>query len=281
MTSNGVPHDFTLERVRSTDREARTGETILECRGAGVDIPHLCSPADSRADGNCRACVVEIGRAHVLAPSCCRTRAAHGGGDDRPRARRAQKMVLELLSDMPAGLRAARNADRIWAARTASAAHAARLRALQPEQPARSLAPGDRGQPGRLHPVHALRARLPRRQVNDVIGYARSIRGAHARIVFDLDDPMGASSAAWPAASACRPAHRRADAGPHWGLAGRPNGRFGLPVLRRRLPADLPGPGRPHRRRRGPRRPGQSRPAVREGRFGFDYVHHPHRLTGR
>ena len=40
--------------------------------------------------------------------------------------------------------------------------------------------------------MQALRPRLPREQVNDVIGYA--FRGGESKIVFDLDDPMGNST---------------------------------------------------------------------------------------
>ena len=43
--------------------EAREGETIWQvAKRVGVDIPHLCySPEPGyRADGNCRACMVEI-----------------------------------------------------------------------------------------------------------------------------------------------------------------------------------------------------------------------------
>ena len=37
------------------------GETIFKAaRRHGVDIPHLCYKDGYRADGNCRACVVEI-----------------------------------------------------------------------------------------------------------------------------------------------------------------------------------------------------------------------------
>ena len=43
-------------------------------------------------------------------------------------------------------------------------------------------------------------------QVNDVIGMAG--RGHNAYPVFDMDDPMGASALAWPAANVCRPARR-------------------------------------------------------------------------
>ena len=52
--------------------EARSGETIWQvARRHGTEIPHLCySPApDYRADGNCRACRVEIEGERVLAAS--------------------------------------------------------------------------------------------------------------------------------------------------------------------------------------------------------------------
>ena len=52
---------------------AFAGEPILEvAKRHGVDIPHLCFKAGYRADGNCRACVVEVEGERVLAPSCCR-----------------------------------------------------------------------------------------------------------------------------------------------------------------------------------------------------------------
>ena len=41
--------------------EAQEGESILQAaQRHGVDIPHLCYKEGLRADGNCRACVVEI-----------------------------------------------------------------------------------------------------------------------------------------------------------------------------------------------------------------------------
>ena len=58
---------------RSRPRRAkRSGRS----RGAtGTEIPHLChSPEPGyRADGNCRACMVEIEGERVLAASCKRT----------------------------------------------------------------------------------------------------------------------------------------------------------------------------------------------------------------
>ena len=53
--------------------EAIEGETILEAADRiGVEIPRLCYKEGIRADGNCRACVVEIDGERALAPSCCR-----------------------------------------------------------------------------------------------------------------------------------------------------------------------------------------------------------------
>src|SRR5450759_4019545 len=79
-------------------------ETILKAaQRHGVDIPHLCYKDGLRADGNCRACVVEIKGERTLAPSCCRSvTAGMEVQTHSERARKSQKMVLELLlSDMP------------------------------------------------------------------------------------------------------------------------------------------------------------------------------------
>ena len=86
--------------------EANPGETIWQVADRlGTEIPHLCwQPHPGyRADGNCRACMVEIKGERVLAPSCCRTPAAGMEvSSESPRAVHSQKMVIELLaSDMP------------------------------------------------------------------------------------------------------------------------------------------------------------------------------------
>ncbi|MDP3225678.1 MAG: 2Fe-2S iron-sulfur cluster-binding protein, partial [Rubrivivax sp.] len=83
---------------------ALEGDTILQAaQRHGVDIPHLCYKEGYRADGNCRACVVEIGGERTLAPSCCRNvTAGMEVQANSERAVKSQKMVLEmLLSDMP------------------------------------------------------------------------------------------------------------------------------------------------------------------------------------
>ncbi|HEX6827985.1 MAG TPA: 2Fe-2S iron-sulfur cluster-binding protein, partial [Burkholderiales bacterium] len=83
---------------------ALAGETILQvAKREGVEIPHLCYKEGYRADGNCRACVVEIAGERVLAPSCCRNPSPGMQVSSlSERAVHSQKMVLELLaSDMP------------------------------------------------------------------------------------------------------------------------------------------------------------------------------------
>src|SRR5688500_1769130 len=93
--------EFTLDGERV---QAVQGESILQAaRRVGVDIPHLCFQEGMRADGNCRACVVEVAGERVLAPSCCR--AVTPGMDVKARSERAirsQQLVLELLlADLP------------------------------------------------------------------------------------------------------------------------------------------------------------------------------------
>ena len=94
--------DFQLDGQPVT---ARPGETLWEtAQRLGISIPHLCHKPGYRADGNCRACVVEIEGERTLAPSCCRTpQAGMVVHTDSPRARKSQHMVLEmLLADTPA-----------------------------------------------------------------------------------------------------------------------------------------------------------------------------------
>ena len=81
--------------------QARAGESLLQAaQRHGVPIPHLCHKEGLRADGNCRACVVEIEGERVLAPSCCRNptpgMVVHA---QSKRAVRSRNMVLELLRD--------------------------------------------------------------------------------------------------------------------------------------------------------------------------------------
>ena len=105
-------------------------------------------------------------------------------------------------------------------------------------------------------------------QVNDVIGMAG--RGHGEKIVFDFDDPMGASTcvACGECVQACptgalMPATMVDENNVYQGQAG-PHGRQRLPLLRRRLPAHLSDQGRQDRRGHRQERPGQPEPALRQ-----------------
>ena len=94
---------FTLDGRAVT---AEPDETIWQvAKRNGIDIPHLCYTPEPgyRADGNCRACMVEIEGERVLAASCIRKPAE--GMEVRAsveRAVRARDMVMELLiADQP------------------------------------------------------------------------------------------------------------------------------------------------------------------------------------
>ena len=294
---------------------ARPGETILKAaQRHGVEIPHLCYSDGLRPDGNCRACVVEIAGERTLAPSCCRAptpgmkvQAAS------PRARKSQQMVVEmLLSDMPdMGYRwndEQKNTPELiagsaypesargqfdsktpestgqhgelseWATRLGVAVRPA-LKALRRQQPAPDLS----------HPAMAVNldaciqcnrcVRACREeQVNDVIGYA--LRGADSKIVFDLDDPM--------ATSICVACGECVQACPTGALS--PKTHIGSQKVDRKVDSVCPFCGvgclitynvRDEKiisveGRDGPANHGR---LCVKGRFGFDYAHHPDRLT--
>ncbi len=269
--------------------EAREGETILQAaRRAGTEIPHLCYQDGLRPDGNCRACVVEVEGERALAASCCRTVTA--GMQVRAtseRARRSQTMVLEmLLADLPAaghkwiGDDAAQPHGELseWAGRLGVVPRP-ELAALRREAPAPDLS----------HPAMAVNldaciqcTRCVRacreEQVNDVIGYAR--RGADSRIVFDLEDPMGAST--------CVACGECVQACPTGALM--PKSLIGAQAVDREVDSVCPfcGVGCQLTYRVKDERivsvTGRDGPANHgrlcvKGRFGFDYVAHPQRLT--
>ena len=92
--------EFSLNGEKITAYE---NESILEAaKRHDIEIPHLCYKPDMRADGNCRACMVEIEGERVLQPSCVRTpKEGMVVHTDNKRVLHSQKMVLELLqSDM-------------------------------------------------------------------------------------------------------------------------------------------------------------------------------------
>ena len=278
--------EFTLD---GQTVHAYEGETIFKAaKRHGVDIPHLCYKDGYRADGNCRACVVEVKGERTLAPSCCRNAVAGMEVQvNSPRAVKSQKMVLEmLLSDMP-------DTGYKWSEKDESQQHgelsewASRmnvqvrpeLKALRREQPKADLS----------HPAMAVNldaciqcnrcVRACREeQVNDVIGYA--MRGAHSEIVFDLKDAMGDST--------CVACGECVQACPTGALM--PKTHVGSQVVDKKVDSVCPFCGVGCQitynvkdnvilsvdGRDGPAN--HSRLCVK-GRFGFDYAHSPQRLT--
>jgi len=179
-------------RLDGRDITALPGETILQAAERhGIAIPHLCYTEGMRADGNCRACVVEIKGERVLAPSCCR-QPTHGMevASHSERALHSQKMVMELLlADTPRVPHKEDSELTLWAKH---------LNIGEPRFASREQPVPDFSHPGievRLDAcIQCTRCVRACRevQVNDVIGYAG--RGSHAKIVFDIDDPMGDST---------------------------------------------------------------------------------------
>ncbi len=267
--------------------QGRSSETIIEiAKREGVDIPHLCYKPGLETAGNCRACMVEIAGERVLAPSCCRSPSAGMKvTTDSERAVRSQKLVLELLqADMPETAYTRHNEVDQWAEKlgVGKARFAARAHVQQDlSHPAIAV-----NLDACIQCTRCLRA-CRDEQVNDVIGLA--FRGEGAKIVFDMDDAMGASTcvACGECVQAC-PTGALATIVSTGALM--PARGVALAVPDKQIESVCPYCGVGCQLtynvkddkilfvegRNGPAN--QGRLCVK-GRYGFDYAHHPHRLT--
>jgi formate dehydrogenase major subunit len=118
MASPGASFELTLDGRTVT---AHAGETLWQvAKRAGERIPHLClkDAPGYRADGNCRACMVEIEGERTLAASCVR-QAVPGmvvKSASSTRARVAREGVMELLlADQPGRGAAPDRSSHFWA----------------------------------------------------------------------------------------------------------------------------------------------------------------------
>ncbi len=278
------PIRFTLD---GAEVEAQPGETIWQVANRqGVEIPHLCwlPKPGYRADGNCRACMVEIDGERVLAASCIR-RPTPGMKVQAAseRAKASRQLVFELLiGDQPERAAAHDPQSRLWQWADAVEVGASRFPRRLPPAPDRS------------HPAMAVQldacihcnlcVRACREvQVNDVIGMAG--RGHGEKIVFDFDDPMGRSTcvacgecvqacptgALMPASLVdqngvfCNEPDREVESVcPYCGVGCQLTYK-----IRNDHIVAVEGKDGPANHNR----------LCVKGRFGFDYVHHPDRLT--
>ncbi|MEE9454369.1 MAG: formate dehydrogenase subunit alpha [Paracoccaceae bacterium] len=268
---------------------ALPGESIWQvAKRLGTDIPHLCHSGekDYRSDGNCRACMVEIDGERTLAASCIRTPTpGMVVKSASERAKNARKMVMELLvADQPAQAIAHDKTSHLWEMAGAQGVTSSRF-APKPAVPL-------------LDASHvAMRVNLDaciqcnlcvqacrEVQVNEVIGM--SGRGADAKIIFDFDDPMGDSTcvacgecvqacptgALMPASALDEMEHgNSADYDrevhsicPYCGVGCQLS--FKVKDDKIAWVDGLDGPANANR-------------LCVKGRFGFDYITHPHRLT--
>src|SRR6202167_2449972 len=267
--------------------EERPGETIWQLANRkGTEIPHLCySPAPFyRPDGNCRACRVEVEGERVLAASCIRKPSpgmkVKSASD---RAKSSRQMVFELLvADQPNRQAHPDPDSRFWKWADRVGVSQSRFPAMHHPAPDRS------------HPAMAVRldaciecnlcVRACREvQVNDVIGVAK--RGHEAKIVFDFDDPMGNSTcvACGECVQACptgalMPASVENEQGV---LAQKPDREGGSVCPYCGVGCQVSYKIKDDKLLYVDGRDGPSnhdRLCVK-GRFGFDYVSHPDRLT--
>ena len=185
--------EFTLDGKTVT---AQPGESIWQtAKRSGTLIPHLChkDAEGYRSDGNCRACMVEIEGERVLAAACVRhPTKGMVVKTDSERATKSRELVFELLNaDQPERKQSPDPDSEFWKWSEKVGVNQSRF-APSPTQ-IRDIS----------HTAIAVNldaciaCNLCERacreiQVNDVIGMGG--RGSHTVPVFDLNDPMGEST---------------------------------------------------------------------------------------
>ncbi len=288
--SNGSPQSirFTLD---GKEVSARPGETIWEvANGKGFRIPHLCH-ADQpgyRPDGNCRACMVEIENERTLAASCIRQptpgMVVHTRSE---RAQRARRAVMELLlADQPERDAARDRSSHLWDMADLQGIESSRYPAVERERI--PLLDGSHvamrvNLDSCIHCGLCVRA-CREVQVNDVIGMAA--RGRDSRVVFDFADPMGDSTcvACGECVQACptgalMPASEMDDREIGDSASHDREVRSVCPYCGVGCQIEYKIRGDRIRRVDGANGPANEGRLCVKGRFGFDYVGHPHRLT--
>ncbi|MEO9517795.1 MAG: formate dehydrogenase subunit alpha [Paracoccaceae bacterium] len=279
---------FTLDGEIVT---ADTDMTIWEvANGRGLVIPHLChKPAPGyRPDGNCRACMVEIEGERTLAASCIRE-PVEGMvvTTNSARAENARKMVVEMLvADQPARDQAHDKSSHLWDMADANGIDQSRFPKLED------------GRIPLLDDSHVamsvnldaciqcgLCVRACREvQVNDVIGMAG--RGHDSYPTFDFADPMGDSTCV-----ACGECVQACPTGALMPATVVDENHVGdshdfdtetesvCPFCGVGCKVSLKVKDSKIKYVEGINGPANEGRLCVKGRFGFDYIHHEHRLT--
>ncbi|WP_171131570.1 MULTISPECIES: formate dehydrogenase subunit alpha [unclassified Ruegeria] len=265
------------------------GTTIWEAaNGRGLVIPHLChKPAPGyKPDGNCRACMVEVEGERTLVASCIRP-AVEGMvvKTDTDRAEKSRAMVMELLvADQPDQPHDA--SSHFWDMAKLNGVSDSRFPAKEPEK---IPLLDDSHVAMRVNLDACINCNLCVRacrdvQVNDVIGMAG--RGHMAQVVFDQNDPMGDSTCV--ACGECVQACPTGALMPATVLDDQQRGdskdydsetESVCPFCGVGCKVSLKVKDGKVKYVEGINGPANEGRLCVKGRFGFDYIHHPHRLT--
>ncbi|MDA5556826.1 formate dehydrogenase subunit alpha [Shimia sp. MMG029] len=287
--ADGAQLNMVTFSLNGKDVTVPEGTTIWDAaNGDGFVIPHLChKPAKGyRPDGNCRACVVEVEGERTLVASCIRP-ASDGMvvHTESTRAKKAREMVIELLAaDQPevkhdASSHFSKMAEQVGVDQSRFPAKAPdTVPLLDASHVAMNV-----NLDACINCNLCVRA-CREVQVNDVIGMGG--RGSTSKVIFDQDDAMGTSScvACGECVQACptgalMPAtmldeNQAGDSAdfdrevesvcPYCGVGCQI--KFKVKDDKIQYVEGIDGPANENR-------------LCVKGRFGFDYIHHPHRLT--
>ncbi|WP_416883951.1 formate dehydrogenase subunit alpha [Marivita sp.] len=279
---------FTLDGETVTaDAEATIWEVA---NGRGLVIPHLChKPAPGyRPDGNCRACMVEIDGERTLAASCIRV-PTEGMvvTTNSARATHARKMVVEMLvADQPDRDAAHDKSSHLWDMAEVNGIDQSRFPKLED---GRIPLLDDSHVAMRVNLDACIQCGLCVRacrevQVNDVIGMAG--RGHDSYPTFDFADPMGESTCV-----ACGECVQACPTGALMPASVLDSDQVGdrrdfdtetesvCPFCGVGCKVSLKVKDGKVKYVEGINGPANEGRLCVKGRFGFDYIHHEHRLT--
>ncbi|MGI9367229.1 MAG: formate dehydrogenase subunit alpha [Ruegeria sp.] len=265
------------------------GTTIWDAaNGRGLIIPHLChKPAPGyKPDGNCRACMVEVEGERTLVASCVRP-ATDGMvvKTDTDRAEKSRAMVMELLvADQPE--EAHDKSSHFWDMAGLTDVSNSRFPAKEAEK---IPLLDDSHVAMRVNLDACINCNLCVRacrdvQVNDVIGMAG--RGHTSQVVFDQNDPMGDSTCV-----ACGECVQACPTGALMPATALDENQVGdskdydretesvCPFCGVGCKVSLKVKDGKVKYAEGINGPANEGRLCVKGRFGFDYIHHPHRLT--